>query len=104
MTGMQIGCAVGKNLSDKFAYQCDTTNPIIRANSELIAYQAGIDSLDAAIDRLAQTDPDNPNMGCTWMPIVDPPEPPPFMAAAPPAGFFARVELLWNRVIHGGGG
>jgi hypothetical protein len=106
MTGLQIGCAVAKGLKDSFGYQCDTANPMIRANSELIAYQAGIDSLDAAIQKLTETDPDNPTLACTWEPIVAAaPSPSLPNAAAPlPQGFFARVGLLWNRLIHGGGG
>jgi hypothetical protein len=103
MTGMQIGCKALKGLKESFAYQCDTVSPVIRANSELVAYQAGIDSLQAAITKLEMDDPMNPGVECTWKPIVESSPTTPMAASPAPAGFLDRVRLLWNRLIHGAG-
>jgi hypothetical protein len=80
---------------------CDTLDAQMLADSEIFAHKGGISSLADSLSDLRASDPDNPDMECTWEPL--PPvamrhvAPPP----TPPAGFWERVEMLASRFIHG---
>lgn len=92
----KVACKAGV-LPDGF---CNTLDPLILADSELISYSVGNATLDNAIDRLRERDPENPEMECTWKPL--PPAPSSSQQAEPaPEGFWARLQLLAQRFWSG---
>jgi len=94
MIGVGIGCLVGK-LPQQF---CDTSNALLLSESEVLGHTVGNDLLSSRLDDLQKSDPENPEMECTWEPLpLEHSAPPP---QAPP-GFFDRVQMLAQRFLHG---
>jgi hypothetical protein len=89
-----VACKVGA-LPDRV---CNALMPLILADSEIASYQVGISLLESDLNDLRASDPDMPEMACTWEPPV-----PEQQAAAVPAeaGFFERVALLLERILFG---
>lgn len=103
----QVGCKAGV-LPDTF---CNSLDPMILADSEIISYTIGNASLSSSIEDLYESDPANPEMQCTWEPL---PETPPAgtrsgatpvpgagLPAAAPAGIWERFTLLVERFVNG---
>ncbi len=91
----KIQCAVGV-LPTTF---CDQIDPTILAVSELLSYSVGIDSLQSAVDDLAETpDASQPKGLCTWKTIaaITPPT-----DTAVPKSLWARLVNLADRFVHG---
>jgi hypothetical protein len=91
-----IACKAGQ-LEQSY---CDTLHARQLARSEQYAHSAGIESLQDALDKLRMSDPENPDMECTWEPLPDmvterEPAPP------VPGGFWDRIQMLAGRFIHG---
>jgi hypothetical protein len=82
---------------------CATIDAQQLAQSEILAHKVGNSSLQSSLDALRASDPDMPDMECTWEPLPDAalrvmPMPPPA-----PAGLWDRVELLASRFVDGVG-
>jgi hypothetical protein len=90
-----IACGLGV----ASGYLCDIVLPLILTDSEILSYDAGISALDASLTKLKEYDPSNPSMACTWECIAPPPTP--AQDKAVPQGFWQRVSLLFERVLHG---
>jgi hypothetical protein len=80
---------------------CDSIDARLLARSEQYAYAVETESLGQSLDALQASDPDQPDMECTWEPLPD-------MAArlmAPrppaPAGLWQRVQVLADRFWNG---
>ena len=97
MITSKVACGVGQ-LEQSY---CDTLLARQLARSEQYAHSAAIESMADSLDKLRSSDPDMPDMECTWEPLPDmvtratPPAPP------APAGFWQRLEMLASRFIHG---
>jgi hypothetical protein len=93
----KVACGVG-SLDQSY---CDTIDARLLARSEQYAYTVETESLYQSLDDLRASDPDNPDMECTWEPLPEMaarvmPAPPPA-----PAGFWDRVQMLASRLLHG---
>lgn len=78
---------------------CNSLEPSQLAQSEIASYSVGILSLQSDLDDIQAAAPENPAVECTWDPLPDAGArlaPPPA-----PSGFFERVLLLADRVLHG---
>jgi len=104
----KVACKAGV-LPDSF---CNSLDPMILADSEIISYTMGNNSLSNSIEDLQESDPADPEMECTWDPLPEeaPPEPEPNVLppvpgakgpAAPPSGLWNRFTLLVDRFING---
>ncbi len=86
-------------------YTCDTIQPSILADSELLSHQAGVASLQLAMQRIANLpDDENPNVKCTWEPLTRPTTARARTAAPPaavPEGLLDRLSELGYRLIFG---
>ena len=95
MIGVGIGCKVG-SFPQQF---CDTSNALLLSESEVLAHTVGNNLLSSRLNDLQASDPENPEMECTWEPL------PAAQQAAPPPqapqGFFQRVQMLAQRFLHG---
>ncbi len=78
---------------------CNAILPDTLATSEVLSYTAGINALETRLDHLKTHDPAVPELSCTWTPLAPIARGP---SVRPPSGFFARVALLWRRVVSGG--
>jgi len=93
----KMACKVG-SLDQSY---CDTIDARLLARSEQYAYAVEIESLSQSLDDLRASDPDAPDMECTWEPLPDmaarvmPPAPP------APASFWDRVQMLAGRFLNG---
>jgi hypothetical protein len=82
-------------------HYCATIDAQQLAETEIFAHQVGNSSLQSSLDALKASDPDMPDMECTWEPLPAValrvlPAPPPA-----PTGLWDRVELLASRFVHG---
>lgn len=98
LMGSSVACKLG-SLDQSY---CDTIDARLLVRSEEYAYAVEVDSLQESLDRLRESDPDAPEMECTWEPLPDPttrvePAPP------PPAGLWERIQMLGSRLLHGRG-
>ena len=95
MIGVGVGCAIGK-LPQQF---CDSSNALLLSESEVLAHSVGNSLLSSRLSDLQASDPENPEMECTWepLPLQQPAMPPP----AAPQGFIERVKMLAARFLHG---
>lgn len=98
----KVGCAAGV-LPDSF---CNSLDPMILADSEIISYTVGNHSLSESIEDLYESDPAAPEMQCTWEPLPENPSRSARSAnreapAAAPAGLWERFTLLAERFVNG---
>lgn len=104
----KVACRAGV-LPDSF---CNSLDPMILADSEIISYTLGNASLADSIEDLQESDPANPEMECTWEPLPATPPPgsrvlPPGSGAAQapvPPGLWDRFTLLVDRFLNGARG
>lgn len=105
----KVGCKAGV-LPDSF---CNSLDPMILADSEIISYTLGNASLADSIEDLNESDPADPEMECTWEPLPEtppagsrllPPVPGAAAATPPPAGLWQRFTLLVDRFLNGAAG
>lgn len=79
---------------------CDSIDTHLLVRSEQYAYAVEVDALYESLDELRQSDPDAPEMECTWEPLpaattrVEP-------MPAPPPGLWGRLQMLGSRLLHG---
>ncbi len=95
MLQYKVICATGA-LPDSF---CNSIDPAVLVDSEIISYTVGNRTLASAIDDVKDSDPQNPEMACTWEPL--PEASPSQLPPAEPGGFWARVRTLAERFLHG---
>jgi hypothetical protein len=94
----QTACKLGV-LPDRV---CNMLDPLNLVESELISHQVGINSLESSLNALKASDPAMPGMMCTWTPLASAGSAaPPAQRAPTPPSFFARVELLIERIVWG---
>lgn len=105
----KVGCKAGV-LPDSF---CNSLDPMILADSEIISYTVGNASLAEDIEDLHESDPADPEMECTWEPLPEtppagsrvlPPEAGAQLPAPVPAGLWDRFTLLVDRFLSGASG
>jgi len=94
MIGVGMGCLVG-SFPQQF---CDTSNALLLSESEVLAHTVGNNLLSSRLSDLQASDPENPEMECTWDPLPLEHSAPPPQA---PQGFFDRVQMLAQRFLHG---
>jgi hypothetical protein len=95
MIGVGMGCLAG-SFPQQF---CDTSNALLLSESEVLAHSVGNSVLSRRLNDLQASDPENPEMECTWEPL-----PAAQQAALPaqaPQGFFERVQMLAQRFLYG---
>jgi hypothetical protein len=95
MIGVGLGCAAG-SFPQQF---CDTSNALLLSESEVLAHSVGNSLLSSRLNDLQASDPENPEMECTWEPLPLEHSPPPPQQA--PQGFFERVQMLAQRFLYG---
>jgi len=78
----QFACKVSKALQP----MCDTADAVTLVQSEILSYQAGISTLNKAINRLAN----NADVQCTWTPLTVT-----ALRTAPPTEI---PESIWQRL------
>ncbi len=97
----QIATSIACKVGDLEQIFCDRVQARQLARSESYAHQAAVDSMGGSLAKLRASDPDMPDMECTWEPLPDVQAR--VLPAAPPApaGFWQRLEMLASRFIHG---